>query len=120
MSHNQRTATDRDIRAEDFAAELTNAAYPLVLRRRLEDSWLKVELGIWRALAETVKRWAAKQQLATAAGEREAWREGLLRALTASAFSIARSHGINGPPPEVESGLDQAFRHVIMISSYVN
>jgi hypothetical protein len=118
MSHNRRTATDRDIRVEDFAAELTRAACPLVLRRGPEDSWLKVELGLWRALAETVESWSGQRQPA-ASGEREAWREGLLRALTASALSIALNHGINGPPPEVESGLDQAFRQVIRRCGHV-
>jgi hypothetical protein len=119
MNHNRRTATDRDIRVEDFAAELTSAAYSLVLRRGLEDSWLTVELGLWGALAETVKRWAGQRQPA-ASGEREAWREGLLRTLTATTLSIALNHSINGPRPEVELGLDQAFRQVIRRCGHVN
>ena len=53
MSDNHRTARDRDTLLENFAAELTRAVYPLVLRRGPKDSWLKMELGLWRALAET-------------------------------------------------------------------
>jgi hypothetical protein len=119
MSHNPRTATDRDIRVEDFAAELTSAAYPLVLRCGMKQLWLTVELGLWTVLAKTVKGWAGQRQPA-ASGDREAWREGLLRAPTASARSIVLNHGTNGPRSEVESGLDQAFWHVISNRTHVN
>jgi hypothetical protein len=112
MSDNHRTACDRDTGLENLAAELTGAVYPLLLRRGLNDSWLKVELGLWRALAETVNKWARQRQVVSA-DEFEAWREGLLGALTGTALSIALNDGIDGPRREVESGLQQAFRHLI-------
>ena len=107
------TTRDRDTRLENFAAELTSAVYPLVLRRGLKDSWIKVELGLWRALAETVKRWARQRPPAGSADEFEAWREGLLVDLTESAFYVALKNGIKGSLLEVELGLYRAFRLVI-------
>jgi hypothetical protein len=47
---------NRDPQLENIAAELTSAVYPLVLRHGLRVSWLDLELGLWRALAETVKK----------------------------------------------------------------
>jgi hypothetical protein len=69
MSDNQRTTCDRDIRLENLAAELTSAVYPVVLRRGLKGSWIKVELGLWRALAETVKKWARQRPPAASSDE---------------------------------------------------
>ena len=39
-----------------FAAELTAAAYPVALRHVVGDRWLDLELELWRALTETVKK----------------------------------------------------------------
>ena len=113
MRDNHRTACGRDTRLENLAAELTSAVYPLVLGRGPKDSWLQVELGLWRALAETVEKWAREPPPAASADEFEAWRESLLGALTRIAVSVALTNGSIGPRPEVESGLDQAFRQVI-------
>jgi hypothetical protein len=112
MTDNHRTDCDRDTGLENFAAELTGAVYPLLLRRGLKDSWLEVELGLWRALAVTVNKWAQQRQVVSA-DEFEAWRKGLLGTLTGSALSIALNHGIDGPHPEVESSLYGAFRQLI-------
>jgi hypothetical protein len=86
MNSTPDTVRDRDIRLENFAAELTSAAYPFVLRRRPKALWITVELALWRALAVTVKKWARQQPAAASAGELEAWREALLVELTESAF----------------------------------
>ena len=118
MSDIPDTARDRDIRIENFAAELTRAVYTLVLRRGLKDSWLKVELGLWRALVETVQKWVRQKPPATASDEFEAWREGLLVDLTASVFSIALQNGIEGSLLELTSGLYGAFR-LVMRRNYV-
>src|SRR6266403_2060655 len=47
----------RDIRLENFTADLTSAVYSVVLRRGLRDSWLKAELDLWKAFEDTVKVW---------------------------------------------------------------
>src|SRR5262245_50778970 len=112
MNDNQRAACDRDTRLENFAAELTSAAYPLALHQGMRGSWIKVESGLWRALAQTVKKWA-RLRPAGSSDELKAWREGLLVDLTGRAFSVAVEHGIKGSPLEVEQCLYRAFRSVI-------
>jgi hypothetical protein len=104
---------DRDTRLENFAAELTSAVYPLVLRRGPKNLWVQVELGLWRGLVETAKKWARKRPAAATADEREAWREVLLMDLTASAFAIALNNGIHGSLRDLKLGLYRAVRLVI-------
>jgi hypothetical protein len=106
-------ARDRDTRLENLAAELTSAAYPLALRRGLKDSWIKMELGLWRALAETVKKWARQRPLAESPEEFEAWRDGLLVDLTQTAFYVALNNGVKWLPLEVELTLYRALRLVV-------
>jgi hypothetical protein len=113
MRNNQQTVDDRDVRFENFAAELTGVVYPLVLRRGLRGSWLKAELGLWRALADTVKKWARRRPPAVLRQGLKAWREGLLLDLTESAFHIAVTNGIKGSLLELELCLYRAFRLVI-------
>ena len=57
MSDNHGAPCDRDIRLENLAAELTHAAYGVALRHGLEDRWLDLELELWKALEEAVKKW---------------------------------------------------------------
>jgi hypothetical protein len=113
------TARDRGNRLENFAAELTSAVYPLVLRRGPKDSWLKVELGLWRALAETVQKWARQRPAAASSDQFEAWREALLVDLTESAFYIALKNGAQGPLLDLELDLYQAVRLVTRRYSHV-
>jgi hypothetical protein len=56
MNGNNWTSGDRDTFVEDFAAELTEVAYPVMLRHGVPDNWLDLELGLWQALKETVKK----------------------------------------------------------------
>jgi hypothetical protein len=56
MDANTTIACDPGPAAEDFAAELTEAAYPVVLRHGIVDNWLDLELDLWRALLETVAK----------------------------------------------------------------
>jgi hypothetical protein len=58
MKANDRTACDKDGFLDHFAAELTEVAYPIALRHRRGDSWIDLELDLWKALAETVRKWA--------------------------------------------------------------
>jgi hypothetical protein len=113
MSDNHRVTCDRDTLLENFAAELTCAVYPLALRHGMRGSWIKVELGLWRALAEAVKKWARERPPAGSPDEFKAWREGLLVDLTESAFYVAVKHGIKGSLLEVELGLYRTFRLVV-------
>jgi hypothetical protein len=112
MNNAPDTLRDRNVRLDNFAAELTSAVYPLVLRRRPTAMWITVELSLWRALAGTVKKWARQRLAAVSAGELEAWREALLADLTESAFYIAVKHGTKGSLLDLELGLYQAVRLV--------
>ena len=47
----------RDTFLEDFGAQLTEAAYPVVLRHGAIDNWLDLQLELWKVLKETVKKW---------------------------------------------------------------
>jgi hypothetical protein len=119
MNNTPDTVRDRDIRLENFAAELTSAVYPLVLRRRPKALWITVELALWRALAVTAKKWARQRPAAASTGELEAWREALLADLTESAFFIAVNNGTKGSLLDLELGLYQAVQLVIRRHSRV-
>ena len=56
MSDNHGATCDRDTLLENLAAELTSAAYAVALRHGLEDKWLDLQLELWKALKETVKK----------------------------------------------------------------
>ena len=56
MSGNHGDTYNRDTLLENFAAELTSAAYAVALRHGVEDKWLDLELELWAALKETVKK----------------------------------------------------------------
>ena len=56
MSDNPDASCNRDTLLENFAAELTRAAYAVALRHGVEDNWLDVDLELWAALKETVKK----------------------------------------------------------------
>jgi hypothetical protein len=57
MNGNLRTPADRTVWLETFAAELTRAAYGVVLRHGTDGTWLDLELDLWRVLSEMVQRW---------------------------------------------------------------
>jgi hypothetical protein len=69
-------------------------------------------LGLWKALAETVKRWARQRPPGASSDEVEAWRESLLVDLTESAFYVALTNGIRGSFLELELCLYRAVRRV--------
>ena len=52
---NDENPVSRDALLETFAAELSFAAYRVVLQTRPQGTWLDLELALWRAIAERVK-----------------------------------------------------------------
>jgi len=113
MSDNHGAFCNPETLLENFAAKLTSAAYPIALRHGMAGSWIKVELSLWRALAETVKKWARERPPTGSSDEIEVWRQGFLVDLTEGAFYIAVKHGIKGSLLEVELDLYRAFRLVV-------
>jgi hypothetical protein len=57
---NANWTTDGEINTavEDIAAELAEAAYPVVLRSAKVGNWLDLQLELWRTLKQTVGEWA--------------------------------------------------------------
>jgi hypothetical protein len=51
------TATHDDSQAEDLAAELTEAAFPVALQHGLGTHWLDRKLELWNAMTRTVSAW---------------------------------------------------------------
>jgi hypothetical protein len=60
---NGENPVDRDALHEAFAAALTLAAYHVALQSRMQGTWLDLELDLWRALAEKVKKWGQEHCL---------------------------------------------------------
>jgi len=111
-NNTHRTVSYQDNRAESFAAELTSAVYPLVLRHGLKGSWLSLELGLWRALETTVKTWAWVLLPDSAALETDRRQESFLADLTDTALSIALANGFEGSILELKSKLAQTLHLV--------
>ena len=57
MNANEATVGRWNQLLETMAAELTEAAYPVALRHGAGEKWLELELDLWRALADTIKKW---------------------------------------------------------------
>ena len=56
MNDQHAAVVDSNRALEVFAAELTAAAYCVALRHGAGDKWLDLELDLWRALTETVRK----------------------------------------------------------------
>jgi carbon storage regulator len=104
------TVGDRDNRLESLAAELTSAIYPLLLRRGRRDSWLNMQLNLWRALETTVKKWALKLPPDSPARVSDPTQKSFLADLTGSALSVALANGFEGSALELESMLARTLR----------
>jgi hypothetical protein len=57
VDNNNAAIATRDAFLEKFGAELTRAAYPVMLRHGAVDDWLELELELWKVVKETVKKW---------------------------------------------------------------
>ncbi len=58
MNETCTTGSNADTAVEDFAAELAEAAYPVVLRNATTNNWLDLELELWHTMKKTVGKWA--------------------------------------------------------------
>jgi hypothetical protein len=57
MNVNVATPSKRDAALEAFAAELTDAAFPVALQHGAGTDWLDVKLELWRAIDRAVRKW---------------------------------------------------------------
>jgi hypothetical protein len=111
-----RVIDDRNSRLKDFAAELASAAYPVMLRGGPTAPWFKLELGLWKAIEETVQEW---DQSPPEVDECREWDDLFLEAITGRALAVAERNGVWAPDHEIESGLAQAFEPVIRRNCHV-
>jgi hypothetical protein len=56
MTNRHTTQSDHDALLDTFAAELTEAAYPIALKYGVLGSSLDLELEIWKALTALVRK----------------------------------------------------------------
>jgi hypothetical protein len=96
-----------------FAADLTDAAYSVVLRHGIGGSWIDLQLDVWQVLAASITQTPRSESRSPSAGEFYAWRETFLSELTDAAYRTALHHGLHGPFLDVELDLHVALREVI-------
>jgi hypothetical protein len=56
MNSKGSTIRNRNAYVEDLAAELTNAAYPVALQHGVVGSSIDLELDLWKALHDELRR----------------------------------------------------------------
>jgi hypothetical protein len=92
MTDNPGAPCTRDNQVENIAAELTSAVYTLVLRHGFPVSWLDLELGLWRALAESVKKVGRETSLTLPFAS-----ENLMKGTSSRRTLPAKSSAVCGP-----------------------
>jgi hypothetical protein len=60
MNDSERAAREWDRALERLAADVTNTAYAIALRHGAGGWWVDLELGLWKALARTVREWGRR------------------------------------------------------------
>jgi hypothetical protein len=60
MTDNERAAREWERALECLAADVTSTAYAVALRHGAGGSWVDLELGLWKALARTVREWGRR------------------------------------------------------------
>ena len=86
MSDHERPALEWDRALERLAAEVATTAYAVALRHGAGGSWLDLELGLWKALARTVREWGASRLAPEARGDFPATVETIALASPPSCF----------------------------------
>jgi hypothetical protein len=98
---------------ETFAAELTEAVFPVALRFGGGDLWIDLELDLWNRLSETVKKWHCDSPTDDSSCEFDLERKGMLTELADTAYRTALRHGTRRSLPHSGADLHQAFRSAI-------
>src|SRR5262245_64896238 len=113
MNATKTVVGDCDRVRDSFAAELTEAVFPVALRYGVGDRWLDLKLDLWHVLGETVRRWARASTRGGSPCEPEAPRSGLLVELADAAYRTTLRHGVRGSGPQAQTALYQAFHSTI-------
>ncbi len=102
-----------DFQLEPFAAELTDAAYPIALRHGVQQQWLELELHLWHALGATVEKWDRRLPQVPPLQRLGATWEDFLAELTDAAYRTMLRFGVRGSFLDVELSVHQAFRTML-------
>jgi hypothetical protein len=95
---------------EELAGELTNAAYPVVLKHGVKGSWVDVELDVWKAFRRELSRRApGKAHTAGVDDHGRLMLEDRSAQLTRVAYEIALRRGFSGSFVDVELDLWKAL-----------
>src|SRR5947207_14736956 len=105
MNASTARASDCDRSPETFAAEVTEAVFPVALRYGVGDRWLDLELDLWRALSETVETCARTSRGVGSPDEFAGCRKGLLTELASAAYHATLRHGARGSGLRRRQGL---------------
>ena len=60
MNSDNQTVSQQNSALQEFAAELTDTAYHVALCQGVVGSSVDLELNLWRALGEAVRKWEAQ------------------------------------------------------------
>ena len=96
-----------------FAADLTDAAYTVVLRHGIGGSWIDLQLDVWRVLAVSIADTQRRTPRLASAAEFLDWRETFVSELTDAAYRTALRHGVRGPFLDIELELYVAVREAV-------
>ena len=98
MNANVATLNRSDDELDTFAAELTDAAFPIALRHGIADNWLELKLDLWRALNNAVK-------------------ESTVIVTNPTHVAVAlRYHPAEGAPIVMARGYDEVAQHIKKIA----
>jgi hypothetical protein len=96
-----------------FAADLTDAAYSVMLQHRIRGSWIDLQLDVWRVLAMSIARTQGLSSRFISAAEFLEWREAFVSELTDVAYRTALRYGVQGPFLDIELELHVALREAV-------
>jgi hypothetical protein len=106
-------AFDCDHSPETFAAEVTEAVFPVALRYGVGKQWLDLELDLWRTLSETIQKCARALRGVGSPDDFAGCRQGLVAGLADTAYRTTLRHGARESNRGAREGLYQAFRGAI-------
>jgi hypothetical protein len=110
MSIDPWAVRNRDRLPENFAAELTSSIYPLLLGGGPEDSWLSVQLSLWREIDATVKKWIRVRPPDLLAWQSERWQANFLADVANAAMFVALAYGYDRSESDLKSRIDRTLR----------
>jgi hypothetical protein len=96
---------------DEYAAELAEAAYPVVLKHGVRGTSVDVELGVWRAIRDVLQK-GRRAKGKDVSSRPSPIREDLLAEVSTAAYQVALNQGLKGPFLDLELRLWDALGKV--------